>query len=89
MNLNESDIKAIAKARVNDAEGRKQLYWLGAVMVMTVAGVYLTQYNKMAWGLLVGAIFALWWYTNELTKRQVQLYKKLLSEYNKEQENEK
>jgi F0F1-type ATP synthase assembly protein I len=84
--FSDSDIKAVARSRVSDGEGKKQLYWIIGVMVLTVVGVYLTQITKFAWGLILVAMFGMWWYTNEITKKQNQLYSKLLSEYRHEQE---
>lgn len=80
----EKDIEAIARSRINRAEGSRQMSFWGGGMVLMGAGLFAVRYSQLAgWGLSIVGFLILLWYLNDIEKRQ-KVYKfQLLDEWEK------
>ncbi len=87
--LNQKDVEAVAKSRINREEGSKPTVFVVLAMVFVIAGIFVAQQiadsQWIGWGIsAVGAvIFILYW--RSLSKKQNYYKSVLLSEWAEEQ----
>lgn len=86
MNLDKRDVEAVAKSRVNRQEGNKQTYYVGAALIVMIAGVLVARNSQMIGILLALGGFAIFiWYMYSVSKKQNVAKSKLLREWREEQ----
>ena len=90
MRLDTKDIEALAKARVNRAEGNKMNYWIVGTLVLILGGAFLLSFNTgLGFGLCAVGALGFLYYMSGLNKRQKSYQSRLMREWKQEQVVEK
>jgi len=85
MKLDRKDIEAIAKSRINRAEGNKLTYYMVVLMSAMVGGMYVTGINALVgWLIVVTGVACFFWYISKVSKRQNIKKAELLKEWEME-----
>ena len=89
MKLDARDVEAIAKSRVNRAEGNRGTYWIIGAMIGVVAGFFvglsdMSNANVIGLVLCIAGFVAFLWYMYGLNKKQNVAKAKLLKEWKQE-----
>ena len=87
--LNAKDIEAVAKSRINRAEGNKSTFYIGLAMVLILAGIFIAmtylESQWIGWLVSVAGVGFLLVYMYRLGKRQSAYKIWLLQEWHEEQ----
>ncbi len=85
MKLDRKDVEAVAKSRINRAEGNKPSYYTVVLMLAMVSGMYMTGINALVgWLIVVAGVACFFWYISRVSKRQNIAKIQLLREWEKE-----